>query len=1148
MAFCHLHVHTEYSLLDGMCQISKLFDKCKKLGQTACAITDHGVMYGAVKFYNTAQKTGIKPIIGIEAYLAPRHLDQKDGNKDRKPSHITLLAKTNQGYRNLMKITSIAHLDGFYYKPRIDKITLKKYSQGIICLSGCAHGPLAKPILENDLTAAQKKIQWFQKLFGSDYYLEIQPHHNIPEQVIINKALTKFSRQLGIPLVATNDVHYLNKDDAEAHDALLCIGMKKTIDDPKRLSMINTPNFYLKSEKEMRAAFPDHPDAVDNTQKIADQCQVKIKTGQWILPKYPLPGKETAEKHLKKLTHKNLRKRFPKPSKEQLERLEYELDIICKKGFATYFLIVQDFVNWSKNNGVRVGPGRGSVAGSLVSYALRITSINPLEHDIPFERFMNPHRPTPPDIDLDFADDSRNKVIQYTRDKYGHDHVAQIITFGTMEARAAIRDIGRVLGLPYSDPDKIAKLIPPKFSIEEALNSVFELQELYKDSKFKKLLDLARRIEGTSRHASVHAAGVVIGDKPLTEYTPLQLENRKNQVVTQYDMYDLDLNISDDAIGLLKFDFLGLRNLSILQKAIDLVKQNRNTKVDISEIPLDDKKVFQLLQSGETTGVFQLESTGMRRLARKLKPEKFSDISAMVALYRPGPMELIEDFVKNKRQPQKIKYIHPDLKPIFESTYGVAIYQEQCMQIANQIAGYSLAEGDSLRRAIGKKKLSIMKKEHKKFVEQTVKRGYQKNIAEKIWHYIETFVGYGFNIPHSVSYAMIAYQTAYMKVHYPAEFMCALLTAENKAATGPNRDIKMQLGIGECHRLGIKILPPNINQSISEFSLESDSSSLNKTAIRVGLNAIKGVGTAAIEEILKARKKKKFSGLTDFLNHVHQQKVNKKVIEGLIQVGATANFGSRAAQLQGLDNIRQLTSSLQKKRITGQASLFSDDEKELNLIDNLPEVDEFPQAELLEFEKSFLGVYLSQHPYAEKLKKAKDHISHHLGDLNAEEHLDKNIVIAGIVTQIKKINTKRNNQLMAFITIEDQTDNLEIVVFPNLFKKIGSQLQEGVPILVEGKLDSKDDRLSFLANEIHLLSQTVTTKLPQINAPEYSITIPRGTTPETLKQLKKIFHSQPGKDQLLIILPNGSSTVKTLKLPYLINYQKILPKLKKILV
>ncbi|KKT97496.1 MAG: polymerase III, alpha subunit protein [Microgenomates group bacterium GW2011_GWB1_45_17] len=843
-SFTHLHVHTEYSLLDGLCKIPSLLERAKADGQKALAITDHGVMYGAIHFYNYAKEKGIKPIIGVETYVATHsHLD-KQPRMGADQFHLLLLAKNYTGYKNLMKLVSVAHLEGFSYKPRIDFDLLKQYHEGIIVTSGCLQSEFSQLIMENKRDEAVEKLKKYANLFGDDFFLEIQAHPKIKQVGEMRKEMAKISREFGLPLVATNDVHYVNPDDAEAQDALLAVQMRKILSDKNRLSMYSSPDFYLRTQKEMEQLFIEYPDAIANTAKIAERCNVEIPIGNWILPDFPLPKNETYESLLKKMSHEGLKKRFKEVTPDIEKRLDYELNIITKKGFSTYFLIVQDFVNWAKNQGIYVGPGRGSAAGSLTAYSLNITNMNPLQHGLPFERFMNPERPTPPDIDMDFADLRRDEVIHYVTQKYGEDKVAQIITFGTMEARAAIRDIGRALGMPYSDPDKIAKLIPFGFGIQQSVDTVPELREYYKQAKFQKLIDLAMKVEGNVRHSSVHAAGIVISDKPLTEYTPIQREAKEGKIITQYDMKALDRNVADNAIGLLKMDFLGLRNLSILGEAVAIVKQTQKKTIDLSTIPIDDKDVYKLLSSGETTGVFQLESGGMRRVARTLKPSAFSDITAMVALYRPGPMDLINDFIEGKHHPSSIVYPHKDLEHVLKETYGIMVYQEQALEVAHVMAGYSLGEADILRRAIGKKKKEIMDQQRNEFVRRSVKQGYTKEIAEKVWSYIEKFAGYGFNKAHAASYAMIAYQTAYMKVRYPVEYMTALLSVES-AAGSANREEKISQGVNECKRMNIAMFPPDINMSQRGFSIEEHKRSLEDKAIRFGFTAIKNVGTAA---------------------------------------------------------------------------------------------------------------------------------------------------------------------------------------------------------------------------------------------------------------------------------------------------------------
>lgn len=1147
MSFVHLHVHSEYSLLDGLPKIAKLIKRAKELKMPALAITDHGSMYGAVKFYNAALESGVKPIIGVEAYMAQRSRFDKEVGLDKDLRHQLLLSKNETGYKNLMKLVTLANLEGYYYKPRIDRELLKTFHEGIIATSSCLQGEIPRLIVNNRIDEAKAALKWYLEVFGDDYYLELQKHINIPELEMVNAQLIKFSREFGVPLVATNDVHYINADDAEAQDALLAVGTKKLLSDKDRLTMISSPDFYLKSGDEMAKMFSDIPEAVDNTIKIADKCELKLQIGKWILPKYPLEEGETPEMGLARLTDEGLKLRFGKVSKEIKQRADYELGIICRKGFATYFLIVQDFVNWAKQQGIRVGPGRGSVAGSIVAYGLRITTINPLEHNIPFERFMNPDRPTPPDIDMDFADDRRDEVIRYVTEKYGKEKVAQIITFGTMEARQAIRDIGRVMDVPYSTCDKLAKLIPLKSSLKEAVNSNLELQEMSREPQISKLFGLVEKVEGVTRHASTHAAGVVIADKDITEYTPVQKETGSDRIMTQYDMYSLDLNVSDKAIGLLKMDFLGLRNLTILGKAIEFVNKYEKIDVDLSELPLDDPQIYELISSGETTGIFQLESQGMRRLARNLKPTKFSDITAMVALFRPGPMELIDDFIAGKLHPDKIQYLHPSLKPILSPTYGVAVYQEQCMQIANKVAGYSMAEADNLRRAIGKKKHSIMEIEKKKFIEGSVKNGYTKPIAEKIWGFIEKFVGYGFNIPHSVSYAMIAYQTAYMKIKFPVEYMTAMLTAESRATSGPARDFKMAQGIDECKRLGIVILPPDINKSLEDFSIEDYPDSLKSKAIRFGISAVKNVGAAAISSILGDRQKGKFTSLFDFLGRVDPQKVNKKVIESLIKVGAMDEFGKRSSLLAVLDDLRLQTAARQKLIDSGQGSLFEEFGEESKPENHvvMPDLPEFSADDLANFQKELLGIYLGDNPMAKLLDPVRNMVSGKVMDLT-EEMSGRTVVMAGIVTRSRTIQTKRGNQSMCFSNIEDETGTIEAVVFPSIFEKDGQCFVKDSVVLVSGKVDFKDDKLHLIIEKaIDLRNNPGPEQLAAfgkgINSPsDKSISIPRGTSKQVLSDLASLLKAHPGSSRVKVLLPNNDGTsVKTLILPYGVNWQEV---------
>lgn len=1134
-SFVHLHVHTEYSLLDGLCKISELVQRAKEMGMPALALTDHGVMHGTIPFYTECKKQGIKPIIGCEIYMARKSRFEKTPHLDSSQNHLILLAKNLEGYRNLMKIVTKAHLEGFYYKPRADMDLLSEYSKGIIASTACIEGKIPSLLLEGKKKKAEEEARKLYDIFGEDFYFEVMHHPKIKRQAKANKRIIELSRKMGIPLIATNDVHYVDPEDADAQDALLAIQTKTTLDQTDRLSMLDSPDFYLRSPEEMREIFSDLPDALDNTLEIAKKCDLEIPIGNMIFPNYPIPKGKTPEEYLKHLVWERAKKRFPEITEEIEERLKYELNVICNKGYATYFLIVQDFTNWAKDRNIRVGPGRGSVAGSLVSYVLRITSINPLVHNIPFERFLNPERPSPPDIDLDFADNKRDKVIEYVTQKYGKEKVSQVITFGRMEARAAIRDIGRVMGLSYNETDQIAKLIPQGASIQESLDSVPDLKEFYQEDKYEKLLTLAQKVEGVARHASSHACAVIIADKELTEYTPLQKESRGERIITQYDMYSLDLNVTDTAIGLLKMDFLGLRNLTILQEAMKLVKKYEDEEIDLSEIPMDDEKVYKMITQGHTVGVFQMESAGMRRVARNLKPSKFSDLTAMVALYRPGPMDLIPDFIKGKENPNTVEYPHKDLKTILEETYGIAVYQEQCLQIANLMAGYSLGEADILRRAIGKKKLSIMKKEKKKFIKGAKEKGYSTAIAKEVWSYIEKFAGYGFNKAHSASYAMISYQTAYMKAHYPVEYLTALLTSESMSNSGPTRDEKVSKGVSECDRMGIYVLPPDINKSAVWFSIEEDPHSFQNKAIRFGLAAVKNVGAAAIEEIIKARNKKKFTSLIDFCTRVDNQKVNKKVLESLIKVGAMNGFGHRAALLAGLEDIRARALKEQKRRETGQTSLFISGKDKNNtateIQDTVPEVEPFSPAERSNLEKKYLGIYLEEDPLDKNKKIVNEFSTHKIANLNANDHNQKKVKIAGILQQVKVIFTKKKNEEMSFILISDQSGKIEGVVFPKTYEKYKQYLKEDNIVFIDGKINNRDDKISVIVEKVANLEE-VKGKLQKTNLHE--IHIPSGTPRLVLKKLANLLKKNEGWDKVVIILPNGSQT-KRIPLPYRVN-------------
>ncbi len=1134
--FTHLHVHSQYSLLDGLCKDEDLAVAAKSYGMDALALTDHGAMYGTIHFYNTMRSNGIKPIIGMEAYYTAGN--RTDKSREFKTNHLLLLAKNLTGYHNLLKLNSTAHLEGFYYKPRIDWETLVKYHEGLIATSSCLAGEIPQYLLKGEIDKAELRVKDFLQLFGDDYYLELQRHDGLEKDLKpVNVELLKLSRKFGIPIIATNDVHYVRKDDARAQDALLAIQTRTTLDDKNRFTMIDSPTFYLKSKEEMSDLFADLPEALSNTRKIVDKVDLVIPTGKMIYPKFPVPPGKSPEEFLHDMVYEKINARYPNPSPEIKTRVDYELDVICSKGYASYFLITQDFINWAKSNGIRIGPGRGSAAGAIVSYILRITSVDPLAHGLQFERFMNPQRPSPPDIDVDIADVSRDRVIEYVTNKYGVDRVAQVITFGTMEARAAIRDIGRVLGLPYSDPDLLAKLIPVGSSIDEALTSVTELQELYKNPKYKELLDLAKRVEGVARHSSTHAAAVIIADAPLTNYTPLQRDSKEGKITTQYDMYAIDLNVKPDAIGLLKMDFLGLRNLTILQNAIRIIDSTRESKVDLSGLPLDDKLVFDMLGRGETTGVFQMESPGMRRLAKQLKPDVFGDIVALIALYRPGPMALIPEFVKGKLEPDSIVYLHPDLKPILSETYGIAVYQEQVLKIANVMAGYSLGEADILRRAMGKKSIETMNKEHKKFIAQAVKLNYSESLAEKVWSFIERFAGYGFNKAHATSYAMIAYQTAYLKAHYPVEYMTALMSAES------GKEDKMSLSLEECRTMGIVVLPPDINRSEADFKIEADKKSLGNQAIRFGFTAIKNVGTAAIDNILLERTGAgEFKSFTDFIARVDTQKSNKRVLESLIKVGAFDTFGKRAVILDEIDRIRTKVGKSGAEKDSNQGGLFDSlIQEEVSLVDDWQSTkDEFDNRKLMEMERELLGIYLREHPSQKLLKQSRSEWSKPLVELS--DYKGQKVTVTAIIKTAKTVVTKTKQQEMAFLLLADEAGEIEAVVFPKTYAEVKTFLIPNSVVIVKGKVDEKEDRLSFIVDTIELIPDTDAVGVnPSVPADLNTIVVPRGTSKATLLALNTLLQSNRGETQITLAFQNAHD-VRELKLPFGIAYTPALKK------
>jgi DNA polymerase-3 subunit alpha len=937
-------------------------------------------------------------------------------------------------------------------------------------LSACINGYVSEPLLQNQEETAKKRAQDLSDIFGpGNFYLEIQKHIDVKDQDILNEKIISLSKKIGIPLVATNDNHYVNKSDAEAQEILLCIQTQTTIDTKNRkLSMISSPDFYIKSQEEMQGLFIQTPDAIENTVKIAEMCNVDITLGKWIMPVFDVPDKQTPAEYIKQQVEIGLLKRYKVITPTIKERSDYELSVILKKGYETYILIVADFVNWAKSHDITVGPGRGSNAGSIVSYALGISDVDPLFFKLPFERFLNPMRPSPPDIDLDFADNRRDEVIEYVTQKYGRDKVAQIITFGTMEARGSVRDAGRALGMPYSGPDRISKMIPPGWqghamTIEKALEQSPELKSAYQsEPETKRLLDLAMKLEGVARHASMHAAGVVIADKPLTEYTPPQKETNGEKIITQYDMY----TVGEDGVGLLKIDFLGLRNLTIIQESLRFIKDNQQKDINLSTLSYEDEKTYQLLSSGETTGIFQLESSGMRRYIKDLKPTTIFDLQAMVALYRPGPMANIPEFIRRKHNPSLIKYPDPRLSDILRESYGVITFQDDVLLTAIRVAGYSWLEADKLRKAIGKKIASEMKKQHDKFVEGCVTNGMTRKNAEQFWVLFEPFAGYGFNKAHAAGYATIAFRTAYLKAHYPVEFMTALLTAESRGTTGPVKNEKIAQAVAECKRIKVAILPPDINKSQSDFSIE------NKINIRFGLTAIKNVGTAAIRSILNARSDRKFKTFEDFCLRVDLGPVNKKTIESLIKAGAMDLFGNRASLLMSYPEIVERAHKEMKQKKEGQTSLFGDanDMKTEKKVFN-DKVEDFSANEKLAFEKEFLGLYLTSHPQQDNLMRVKDMISHEL-DFLMEEKEGTKVKIGGIIESLRRIFTKRNNSEMAFIVIGNERGlSVECVVFPRIFELHKSLLIKDSVIIIEGHLDTKNERPSIIVENISPVTQ-----------------------------------------------------------------------------
>lgn len=1111
--FVHLHVHTHYSLLDGMGKIPALLDKAKELGMDAIAITDHGVMYGAAEFYQQAKLREIKPIIGMETYVAPRKLEDKVAKLDTSPGHLTLLAKNSQGYQNLIKLSSIAHLEGYYYKPRVDKEILSKYSSGIVALSGCFSGEVAKNVSNGNLKKAEEAIYSYKNIFKDDFYLEVQYQPGMEDQDKINKDILELAKKTNTKAVATKDVHYINKDDREAAEILLCTQTGKTMDDPDRLKIES--DLSLTSPEEMTKAFKNNPEVIANTVEISNKCSLEIEFGKIHLPHFTVPKNKDVDEYLKEMVYKGLIDRYHTKIKEDLssditKRAEYELGVIKRTGFASYFLIVQDFVNYAKSQGIMVGPGRGSAAGSIVSYALRITDIDPLKFNLLFERFLNEERIAMPDIDMDFADSRREEVIQYVINKYGADHVAQIITFGTMMARGAIRDVGRALGMSYNEVDVIAKMIPTGLHLLEAIDTVPELKNLYRtDPKITKLLDLSIKLEGVARHASTHAAGVVISPKPLTEYVPLQKATKgETSIVTQYQMGDLE------ALGLLKMDFLGLSNLSIIQDALEIIEAVEKINIDINTLPLDDKKTFEMLSRGETTGVFQLESDGMKRVLKDLKPTQFEDIVAVVALYRPGPMQWIDSYVKRKHGKEPVEYLHKKLENALSETYGIPVYQEQVMQIAKDIAGFSGPQADILRKAMGKKIKALMDKQKVLFIEGAEKNGFSKDQANKIFAMMEDFAQYGFNKSHAACYAMIAYWTAYLKAHYPNCFMAALLTSDQT-----NMD-RVTIEVKEAERMGMEILPPDVNESFQGFAVVPDTNN-----IRFGLLAIKNVGEGPAEGIVKERKiNGKYKTIEDFITRMDSQVINKKPLEALIKSGALDSIGNRGKLLANLEILLKVGANGKKNVSEGQTDMFSLTEEikvpEI-VLKNEMKVD---KRQIMAWEKELLGLYISEHP----LREFEDFLQKNAMHISTVEKtmMDQIIVVGGVITKIHKIIT-RSKEVMIFATIEDTTGSIEVLVFPKMLEQNPTLWIEDNIVLVKGRVSSnKDDDPKIVMEKARRLSEKDLRQLKS-DAP-ILITVPlkRESDKEKLGRIKDILMKNQGQSEVIIKIEGLNETKK----------------------
>lgn len=1107
-----LHLHTEYSLLDGATRIKELIAHAKANDMPACAITDHGTMYGAVEFYKKAKEEGIKPIVGCEVYIIDGDITEKKADNAGN-FHLVLLAKDREGYKNLVKLVSIAHIDGFYYKPRISHELLEQHKKGLICLSACLGGEVAQKILKGYPEKARELAAYYKGLFGEDYYIELQDH-GMDEQRRVNLELLKIAEELNIKLVITNDSHYTTKEDAICHDILLCLQTGKLRSEPGRMKFPNN-EFYIKTAEELQEAFnwldPEvFNKAIENTLDVAEKCNLIIDMGKSILPHYPVPANHTVESYLHKVARECLNKRFPEITPEINERFKYELKIIEEMGFAAYFLIVSDFIKYARDNGIPVGPGRGSAAGSLVAYALGITNIDPIRHNLLFERFLNPERVSMPDVDIDFCIVKREKVIEYVSNKYGADKVCQIITFGTLAARAAMKGVARVLDIPYAESDKLAKMIPaaPKIKIDDALVEGMELRKLYdKDPKVKELVDLAKSIEGIKFNIGTHAAGVIISRDPLSDIVPVQ-KSKEGSVITGYPMSDLEM------LGLLKMDFLGLRNLTIIDNTLQLIKSRKGEEIAIDEISLDDTKVYEMLSHGDTDGVFQLESSGMKTLVRDLKPSTFEDLGALVALFRPGPLNsgMVKDFVQRKHGRAKVEYKHPALEPILGDTYGTIVYQEQIMQVAQTLAGYTLGQADILRRAMGKKKPEEMDKQREIFLSGSQKNGVDPNITKELFETMTEFAAYCFNRSHSAAYAMLAYQTAYLKAHYPVEYMSALLSSVS------NDQDRIQIYISECQKLGIEVLPPDVNSSCADFTPDGNN-------IRFGLASVKNVGLGVVEAVVRAREDGPFASFYDFCKKVDLKALNKRTLESLIKAGAFSNIEkSRKQVLENLESAINAASKEQEAKASGQMSLFSAVSDGSMPIFTLSGTDEeFSDSDIQSFEKDLLGFYVTSHPLA----SIKEHLpfltTHNISELK-ELPEGAIITVCGLISSVRLITTK-NNKLLKVGCIEDLTGNVDFVAYSEVLNQYNSLLEAESKVIMIGKIQ-------FRGDEEVTASIIIDNVRPVENCNIVTICIGSENKFEDIVAIKDLLLKYKGSDPVIFNIKDEDNDLKILSSPH----------------